>query len=350
MTKRLIVKADRVFSPHKGFLHNYCLVIQNTVVEEIISHPEIKAYDEILDFSGYTLSSPFCDYHLHFSQKNMCHIKKITSSLLRAGILKVFEGGDYDSSGLMARGMLKGTIKVLTAGAALCKKGGYGKFLGSEVRSVKEARSVIHQLCVQDVDYIKVVNSGIFLPHKNEFSRGGFAFDELKEIISMAHNRALKVKCHANSDRTVREAVEAGVNMIVHGFGVSDDTLSLMAEKQVEFIPTVNALYSLCTIKGNYPFYERIKKITDQHLKTIKRAFEKGVKVLPGSDSGPSFIPYGEAYSGELAFFKKASVHDEKIFGSAAFGVLLPGREANFIVLEGLNVKKVFYRGTELLL
>lgn len=350
MTNRIAVKAKRIFTSEKFFLDNHAVKILNNTFEKIVPFSELREDVEILDFTDYTISPPFCDYHLHFSKKNLPHIKEITSHFLSAGILKVFEGGDCNSSGFIARDKLKSTIEVTTAGTALYKKGGYGKFLGIGIDSPHEARRIIQELASKRVDYIKVINSGIFIPQKDEFSRGGFIFEELIEIVAMAHDRGLKVFCHANSDRAIREAVEAGVDTIIHGFGVLDDTLTLMANHGVAFIPTINALDCLGTMAENNPFSQRIKEHTDRHLQAIKKAFKKGIKVLAGSDSGPPFIPYGKAFSEELAFFKKASVSNEKILASATFGALVPGTEANFIVLEGLNVKKVFYRGVEIVL
>ena len=57
MADRLIIKADRIFTSDKGFLHNYFLVIQDTVIEEVTPHPEIKAYDKALDFTCYIVFS-----------------------------------------------------------------------------------------------------------------------------------------------------------------------------------------------------------------------------------------------------------------------------------------------------
>jgi imidazolonepropionase-like amidohydrolase len=346
MAESTVIKADRIFTPPQGLLDNYSLVLQGATIKEIIPHSQIRQGYEIHEFTGYTLAPPFCDYHLHFSKKNLPSIKKAALDLLNAGIIKVLEGGDRDKSGFTARDALKGTIEVITAGTALYKKEGYGKFLGIGINTVKEASGVIDRLVLQGADYLKVVNSGIFIPQKNEFTSGGFKDDEITEIVSIAHERGLKVICHANTEKAVRDSVTAGVDTIVHGFGVSEDTLSLMADKNVAFIPTVNALHSLCAIT-DHSDCGTIKRATDQHLRAIKKAFDRGVKILPGSDSGPSFIPYGKAFSEELAFFKKASIPEQEILFSSVSGSLQAGTEARFIILKGLEVKKVFTSGAE---
>lgn len=41
------------------------------------------------------------------------------------------------------------------------------------------------------------------------------------------------VAAHAVSDVAIRRAVEAGVDSIEHGYGVSEGTLRLMAEKKI---------------------------------------------------------------------------------------------------------------------
>jgi hypothetical protein len=57
---------------------------------------------------------------------------------------------------------LKDRLEVKTSGYAIYKKGTYGKFIGKGVGSFHDAKELIAQLCQQGVDYIKVINSGIF--------------------------------------------------------------------------------------------------------------------------------------------------------------------------------------------
>ena len=63
---------------------------------------------------------------------------------------------------------------------------------------------------------------------------------------------------------------------------------------------------------------QNIEKTVDAHLSAVNRAFEHKVRVLPGSDSGPKFIPYGSSYIDELRLFLKAGIPSEDVIRSAA--------------------------------
>jgi imidazolonepropionase-like amidohydrolase len=241
--------------------------------------------------------------------------------------------------------LLKDRLEVKTSGYAIYKKGRYGKFIGKGVGSFHDSRELIDQLCQRGVDYIKVINSGIFKAETAEVTPGGFEQKELVEIVTYAKKSGLAVFCHANGDQAAREAVEAGVSAIIHGLSVSDETLLMMSERKVSFIPTVNAFASLSLMTKDREMKTNISRAVETHLLAIKKAFDSGVKVLPGSDSGPKFIPYGKAYLAELRFFKKAGLSDEYILASAVDKPLTIGMKADFLALKGTELKKVFING-----
>ena len=165
------------------------------------------------------------------------------------------------------------------------------------------------------------------------------------DIVKYAKDKGLDVICHANGDKAVSEAVCAGVSAIVHGLHVSDETLSMMYEKNVSFIPTVNAFASLAMKTMDREVKSNIERAVEGHLLAINKAADIGVKVLPGSDSGPRFVPYGKSYFDELVFFKKAGLSDDCILTSAVAETLKKGMQADFLVMKGMEIEKVFVSG-----
>jgi len=341
----MLVRAETIFSPEKGFMKGASLLVRGGIIEEISDIGEGEGGHDVTDFSGFTISPPFCDYHLHFSKDKLPLSVKIGDTLIDHGIARVCEGGDGDLTGLEMKEKIGRRLDVRTSGFGLFRAGGYGGRIGREVSGLTSARLLIDELRAQGVDYLKVINSGLFMPESGEMSAGGFERSELEEIIVHAASRGLPVFCHANGDRAVRDAVLAGASAIVHGFSVSDETLSLMAERRTDFIPTVNALFSLSKVHNAPEAKRRIEVLTEGHLAAIKKAHDRGVRVLPGSDAGPSFIPYGISYHGELALFKKAGLSIEDVLSAAVIGPFRKGMKANFLVLRGLTVERVFRDG-----
>jgi len=131
----------------------------------------------------------------------------------------------------------------------------------------------------------------------------------------------------------------------VHGLYADDETFAEMAEKKVAFIPTVRAFQSLAAAAKTDAARQNIEKTVDAHLSALNRAFEKKVRVLPGSDSGPKFIPYGSAYIDELRLFLRAGIPFEDVIQSATTAILTEGTPANFVLLDGLSVEQVVFHG-----
>lgn len=72
-------------------------------------------------------------------------------------------------------------------------------------------------------------------------ARPAFTMEEMKAMVAAAHQWGRKVAAHASSDEAMRMATLAGVDTIEHGYGGSEATFRLMAEKKVALLPTLTA-------------------------------------------------------------------------------------------------------------
>ncbi len=351
--KSMVGRKDQFIIKAKGVLcsaQEFCFLrVKDGVIQTISDNMTDSPIDEIIDLSAFTISPCFCDNHLHFSGKSIPEAESVGALLLRSGIGKAYEGGDKGSAGLTVKELLNGMPRIMTSGFALYKKGGYGSALGRGVAHVTEAFAAIDELHSMSVDYIKIINSGIYEPESGLISAGGFEAAELVRIVDYARERGLAVYCHANGEKAVKEAVDAGVSAIIHGLYACDDTFAEMAEKRVAFIPTVSAFQSLLSIAKTDAARKNIEQIVDAHLSAVNKAFASKVRVLPGSDSGPTFIPYGSSYNEELRLLLKAGIPYEEVIQSATTAAITTGAQADFVVLEGLSVKHVVIRGQFLL-
>ncbi len=346
---RYIVKAKGIYCARLPSDKTCYLSIKDGVIQSISDEMPDCPGDEIVDFGSLAISPCFCDYHLHFSEQVRSAAESIGIGLLRSGIARAYEGGDKGLTGLSVRETLKGMPKIMTSGYALFKTGGYGMPIGRAVKGYDDAGSAINELQSLQVDYIKIINSGIYDPESNMITKGGFEVGELKRIVCYARERGLDVYCHANGEEPFRAAVDAGVSAVIHGLHAHDETFSKMAEKNVAFIPTVRAFQGLLSIAKTAAARRNIERTVEAHLSAVRRAFDRKVRVLPGSDSGPKFIPYGSAYIDELRLFQKSGMSIEDVLRSAAGPVLTEGARANFVLLNGLSVEQVVVSGQFLL-
>ncbi|HEY3374840.1 MAG TPA: amidohydrolase family protein [Candidatus Aquicultor sp.] len=350
--RRTLVRADSIFDPAHGYTADRFILVEDGVIQQITPHFDMSRVDtqdiEVVDCTGYTISPPFSDYHLHFFTKDETVLSKIASGLASSGITKVYEAGDIRLSGLEAKNLLGCNISVMASGYAIYKRDGYGGFLGRGVADAAEAEREIGTLISYGVDYIKIINSGIFIPQSGSVSAGEFERGELAVIIDYAHRMGLPVACHANTDVRVRDAVYAGADMIVHGFFATAETLSLMAERGTSLIPTVTALSYLKKAETSPEAVRSIDTSVREHLDMVARAKDMGISVLPGSDAGSAFIPYGTTFLRELGYLAEAEFSVEEILKAATAEPLKEGAPAGFLAVDGYLPQRVFIDGAEL--
>jgi len=339
-----IVKADLILTA-KGFEPDRTLRIRDGRIVDIENISVSNDSEELFDFTGYTVTPCFCDYHLHVFNKEPGKHDEAIRALNKHGITTVFDGGSQDIYSIEIKDTVNNNLEIKSAGNAIYKKDSYGKYIGHGVDTVREAEQLIDKLLETGADYIKIINSGIYLPENNKITEGGFSLNDLKAIADHAKSGGLDVACHANGEKAVDDAVKSGMSYLIHGLYASDKSLENMAEKGIAFIPTINAFAGLKYISKSKESQANIDRAVYGHIQTIQRAFDKGVKVLPGSDAGPDYIPYGSSYHEELLMLQKAGIPVENILSSAIAKQIEQGAQADFLVLDGLDVKKVFIRG-----
>jgi imidazolonepropionase-like amidohydrolase len=164
-------------------------------------------------------------------------------------------------------------------------------------------------------------------------------------MTAFVRDRGLAVFCHANGAGAVQEAVDLGAAAIVHGLHVSDETLSVMADKRVVFIPTLQAFQSLRSLAGSTASMRNLEQAVEGHLDAVGRAHAKGVKVAPGSDAGPRFIPYGTSYFDELRLLMMAGIPCEDVLRNASACALERDQPADLLILEDWEIRHVVRRG-----
>ena len=132
--------------------------------------------------------------------------------------------------------------------------------------------------------------------------------DELAAVIETAHSLGVHVTTHTREPAAL-VAVEAGVDSVEHGYGLSDETIELMAKKGTFFDPTI-----ICNLSDEY-IKEREARLASlgysedeqavrlrtliayadvrspEHAlyqrQVLAKAARAGVKLLIGSDSMP---------------------------------------------------------------
>jgi imidazolonepropionase-like amidohydrolase len=126
-----------------------------------------------------------------------------------------------------------------------------------------------------------------------------YSQEELRIIVVEAGTKNIPVMAHAHGAEGADAAVRAGVRSIEHGTYLTDETLQLMAKQGTYFVATLEAVYDVADVGGDYD--NRDLRLRGQHMlprlkETVARAQKAGVKLVAGADTG-----YGPASIGRVS-------------------------------------------------
>jgi len=154
-----------------------------------------------------------------------------------------------------------------------------------EVSGIDEAVRAVREQAAAGADWIKIYADYRVGP--DGATRATFTQEELRAMVEVAHSGGRPVAVHAASDEGMRRAILAGVDTIEHGYGGSEATFRLMAERGVAYFPTLTASESTSTYFGGYVAG---KTPPPPAMQAAERAFrlalKSGVTIGMGSDVG----------------------------------------------------------------
>jgi imidazolonepropionase-like amidohydrolase len=118
-----------------------------------------------------------------------------------------------------------------------------------------------------------------------------FPADAFSAAIATAHEHGARVTAHCFGETVLPMLIDAGIDCIEHGTGLTTDLVETMAAQGTALVPTAHQL-------GNFPMYaaqgaERFPAYADHMLdlharrrETIMAAYEAGVAIFAGTDAG----------------------------------------------------------------
>jgi imidazolonepropionase-like amidohydrolase len=229
--------------------------------------------------------------------------------LLRAGFTTVRELGTKGGVHL-AQAVEEGAVDgptIVSCSRALSQTGGDddppGFPLGMAQRLASytyfcdgpwECRRAVRKVVRDGGCVVKLYASGAF--SRGAKVRQNFTLDEVRAIVDESHRAGLKVAAHAYGEDALLTVVEAGVDSIEHGLGLTLRTVKAIAEKGIYYVPTLTTYIAAYTgqSRSSRAREEMVKRHFTYDMVAVK---EHGVKVVAGSDIvGDSKRPHGRNY------------------------------------------------------
>lgn len=239
----------------------------------------IHALFDSIDWKA-SIARGVCDAHLH----------KTLEIYQKKGFLYLRDGGDRFGVGRRARELAaEHGICYRTPLSPLCKKGCYGAFIGTEWQDLSHYARLVAEQKENGADFIKIMISGIMdFSQYGKLTQEGLPGNEIRELISIAHDQGMSVMAHCNGAKTAIAAAEARVDSIEHGAYLNEEALSAMAENSVIWCPTVSTVGNLLG-KQRHPDRE-VSAILDHFLENLSRF---SGYIAPGDDAGAWAVPHG---------------------------------------------------------
>jgi imidazolonepropionase-like amidohydrolase len=120
--------------------------------------------------------------------------------------------------------------------------------------------------------------------------------DVLKAAMEAAHAEGARVTAHVFSEDALPGLINAGIDCIEHGTGLTDDTVELMVEHGTALVPTlinIENFPGIADAAEKYPAYAgHMRDLYSRCGSRMAAAREAGVPIYAGTDAG-SMVAHG---------------------------------------------------------
>lgn len=235
---------------------------------------------------------------------------------------------------LFAGGALPGPL-IVPAGRPIVMTGGHVWTFGREADGPDECRKAVREQRKAGARVIKVMASGGLsnFPHE-DYTVCEFTDEELAAITHEASKLGVPTCAHAFGTDAIEAAVRAGIDSIEHGVHLSDETVEMMVERGIAYVPTIANMHRIAspTLNVNAGVPERSERfnreIVQPQMASVRRAIGAGVRIGIGTDSTGT-------YREEIALLMEAGMDPERVIRAATIDGAAICRVDAGVVAEG---------------
>ncbi|AOE50714.1 amidohydrolase family protein [Kangiella sediminilitoris] len=291
---------------------------------------------------------------------------------LMAGFTTVRNPGDTANVTIALRNAInQGYVdgpRIYSAGKSIATTGGHAdptngtnaKLMGDPgpkqgvINSTDDAKKAVRQRYKDGADFIKITATGGVLSLAKSGQNPQFTDEEVKAVIEAAKDYGMHVAAHAHGSEGMLRAIEAGITSIEHGTYMTEEVMDAMKDNGTYYVPTIIAgkfVAEKAEIDGFFPEIVRPKAraVGPQIQNTFAKAYDEGVKIAFGTDSGVSahgdnakeFQYMVEAGMPPMEAIQSATVTTAELLKNDNIGAIKEGKMADIIAVEGNPVEDI---------
>ena len=364
------------------------ILVENSTIVQVDHVERIRVPDgvtfETCEFPDATLLPGLVDCHTHTNmpgdgtsvddvglESYEIHILqgvKQAKLALESGVTTMRDNGGWHRSVFwLKEGIRRDLVvgpRILASGRPITMTGGHCWMMGSVADGVAEVRAAVRELVWEGADFIKVMaTGGSTIGSMSE--RPSYTLEELQAITDEAHRRGRLVGAHTIAQKGIENALDAGVNMLIHCTFVQPDGSISYDPKVGERIastdtwvnPTIHVrrgfvdlLEQKRTEDGLTPEEEAdlvgsVKAVEDR-VKVTSQLIKDGAKVIGGSDCGWHVYEFGMFHKELETLVMSGMSHSDALLAgtreaakalgvSDIVGTLEVGKEADLLLTNG---------------
>lgn len=265
------------------------------IVDGTLSEEAVKDADTIFD-GGWILPG-LVDAHCHvgLGQHGAIELEESIAQAeveRDAGALLLRDAGSpSDTRSLDDRDDLP---RIIRAGRHLARPKRYQRGFAIELDDQSQLSDAVAEQARWGDGWVKLV--GDWIDRDTGDLAPLWSDDVLKAAIDAAHDNGARVTAHVFSEDALPGLINAGIDCIEHGTGLTDDTIELMVEHGTALVPTlinIENFPGIAAAAEKYPAYARhMRDLYERCYPRIAAAREAGVPIYAGTDAG-STVAHG---------------------------------------------------------
>jgi imidazolonepropionase-like amidohydrolase len=339
-----------------------------------------------LDATGRTMLPGFIDCHVHGTYRardmrqhllnaptyNVLRSIDIFRETLACGITTARDMGGADAGfrAAIEEGLIDGPRLLISLGM-ISQTGGHGDYwVPADMRiqkrawlpntvadGVEEIRRVVRELLMRGADFIKICATGGITSITDSWDEPQFTIEEIRTAVEEAAAKKRRVAVHAEGIDGIRNAVQAGIHSLEHGWFIDEACVDKMIQMDTWWVPTL-ALVPLSMKKrgddkswaGHQMGQEDVKdrqiyNLMQDQIPVWKEAVRRGVKVAMGTDQSHRLLVGENMVELEFMVNWLGMTPMEVIVASTSkaaecierpeLGALAAGKVADILVVDG---------------
>lgn len=383
MQGKVLAGGDILYGQDLKCIKNSCIVIVDDKIKEILPKEKVINNNEYSDFefidAGENTLMPGmidCHNHLSLDARVSGHLEMMNDSEceltlralktmkddLKSGVTTARCMGDRFYIDVICRDAVRANKligpRLIVSGIGMRSIHGHG-FVGLPHSGVEEIRRTTRNNLARGVDVIKLFNTKTVCETSKIPSF--LSFEEIKCAADEAKRVGVKTAVHCIGGQGLTDCINAGIDVIEHGYYMVDDDIELMIKKDRWIDQTVSYFMDddrNLTISRNSA--ESVRRQRQTMIDRVSKVIKSGLKFVIGTDGLHGKLAQEVKYIVELGgkpvdAIKGVTFNAAKVCGIEEFtGCIKEGYSADIITVEGnplddvtalSNVKMVIKEG-----